>query len=118
MAETDTIGGFPEASDNCAACGQPLLIENAWMTDGCRCNSPLGVNSMNETRWRLLMQLQQQQSHELEKLGKFKAYVHRRLDEAGIPSDPESPHKAEGCRIGGRLDLVLGAASSVAGTIE
>lgn len=57
----DIIGGFPWASPNCAGCGQPLLIENAWMTDGCTCNSPLGINSMNETRWRLLMQLQQQQ---------------------------------------------------------
>jgi hypothetical protein len=40
-------------------------------------------------------------------LAKFKAYVHRRLDEAGVPTDPDSPHKAEGCRIGGRLDIVL-----------
>lgn len=45
---------------------------------------------------------------ELEKLAKFKAYVHQRLDDAGIPVDPESAHKAEGCRIGGRLDIVLG----------
>jgi hypothetical protein len=42
-----------------------------------------------------------------EKAEKFKAYVHRRLDEAGVPADPDSPHKAEGCRIGGRLDIVL-----------
>lgn len=34
----------------------------------------------------------------------FKDYVHKRLDDAGVPSDPESAHKAEGCRIGGRLD--------------
>jgi hypothetical protein len=108
MAKTsDIIGGFPVISDNCAGCGKPLLIENAWMTDGCPCNTPLGVNSMNETRWRLLMELQQKQSHEVEALAKFKAYVHRRLDEAGVPADPDSPHKAEGCRIGGRLDFVL-----------
>jgi hypothetical protein len=44
---------------------------------------------------------------EIEKLSKFKAYVHQRLDEAGIPKDPESPHKAQGCRIGGRLDIAL-----------
>lgn len=38
----------------------------------------------------------------------FKTYVHKRLDDAGIPIDPHhSPHKAKGCRIGGRLDLVL-----------
>lgn len=40
-------------------------------------------------------------------LQKFKEYVHQRLDEAGVPVDPDSPHKAEGCRIGGRLDYVL-----------
>jgi len=44
---------------------------------------------------------------ERDKLRAFKAYVHKRLDDAGVPVDPESPHKAEGCRIGGRLDLVL-----------
>lgn len=51
---------------------------------------------------------------ELYKLAKFKAYVHQRLDEAGIPADPDSPHKADGCRIGGRLDIVLGAIAEVA----
>jgi hypothetical protein len=64
----DVIGGFPYAEPNCRGCGKPLLVENAWVTDGCPCNSPLGVNSMNETRWRLLMDLQQQQSREIEKL--------------------------------------------------
>jgi hypothetical protein len=44
---------------------------------------------------------------ERDALRKFKSYVHRRLDEAGVPADPDSPHKSEGCRIGGRLDLVL-----------
>ena len=68
----DIIGGFPAHanSPNCAGCGKQLVIENAWMTDGCPCNTPLGVNSMNETRWRLLMQLQQAQARELESLRK------------------------------------------------
>lgn len=60
--DADIIGNFPKAEPNCAGCGKPLLIENAWMTDGCPCNTPLGVNNENETRWRLLMQLQQRQS--------------------------------------------------------
>ena len=59
---TDVIGGFPYASPNCKGCGRPLLLENAWMADGCPCNHPLGINSMNETRWRLLMKLQQGQT--------------------------------------------------------
>lgn len=37
----------------------------------------------------------------------FKDYVHKRLDAAGIPADPDSPHRAEGCRIGGRLDVLF-----------
>lgn len=62
MSNIDMIGGFQTVDPNCAGCGQPLTVENAWMADGCPCNSPLGVNNMNETRWRLLMQLQQRQS--------------------------------------------------------
>lgn len=54
--ETDIIGGFPCAEPNCKGCGKPLTIENAPVTDGCPCNTPLGINNMNETRWRLLMQ--------------------------------------------------------------
>jgi hypothetical protein len=46
---------------------------------------------------------------ERDKLLAFKAYVHSRLDAAGVPVDPDSPHKADGCRIGGRLDIVLRA---------
>jgi hypothetical protein len=67
--EADVISGFPYAEPNCQGCGNPLTVENAWMTDGCPCNTPLGINSMNETRWRLLMQLQQEQSRKLENRG-------------------------------------------------
>lgn len=64
----DIIGGFPFADPNCKGCRKPLTVENAWMTDGCSCNSSLGINNLNETRWRLLMQLQQQESREIEQL--------------------------------------------------
>jgi hypothetical protein len=64
---SDVIGGFPIVSDYCFGCGKALLIKNAWMTDGCPCNSKLGINSLNETRWRLLMSLQQQQLHVTER---------------------------------------------------
>lgn len=69
-AKTDCIGGFDYVDPRCLHCGKPLELKNAWMTDGCPCNGPLGVNNINETRWRLLMQLQQQQSIEIEKLKK------------------------------------------------
>lgn len=45
---------------------------------------------------------------EKSKLQAFKDFVHRRLDEMGVPKDPESPHRDAGCRIGGRLDEVCG----------
>jgi hypothetical protein len=42
---------------------------------------------------------------EVEKLKKFKEYVHKRLDEAGVPHDPDPEHnKQHGCRIEGRLN--------------
>lgn len=68
IPQVDFIGGFPYADPNCKGCGKPLTIDNAWMTDGCPCNSALGVNSMNETRWRLLMRLRQAEfrAHTLE----------------------------------------------------
>lgn len=43
------------------------------------------------------------------KLQAFKDFVHRRLDEAGIPTHPDGPHSKEGCRIGDRLDIALAA---------
>jgi hypothetical protein len=44
---------------------------------------------------------------ELAKLQKFKDYVHKRLDDAGIPTHPDGPHAAEGCRVGERFDVLF-----------
>jgi hypothetical protein len=41
-------------------------------------------------------------------LAAFKAYVHWRLDAARIPTHPDGPHSKEGCRVGDRLDLLVG----------
>lgn len=41
------------------------------------------------------------------KLQAFKDYVHKRLDDAGIPTHPGGHHSKAGCRIGDRLDIVL-----------
>lgn len=49
------------AEQPCMGCGKPLLVENAWMDDGCPCNTPAGVNNLNLYRWRLLHELQQKQ---------------------------------------------------------
>lgn len=59
----------------------------------------------NESTVREVVNLLNAQSR-TEQLQAFKDYVHKRLDAMGIPVDPESPHKANGCRIGGRLDIV------------
>ncbi len=46
---------------------------------------------------------------QLAEAANFKLYVHKRLDEAGVPHEvPESPHTAAGCRVGGRFDWVKG----------
>lgn len=47
---------------------------------------------------------------ECDRLRAFKTYVHQRLDAAGIPADPPSPHREHGCRIGGRLDIAINRA--------
>lgn len=44
-------------------------------------------------------------------LQKFKDYVHKRLDDAGIPTHPEGEHSERGCRIGDRLDIALASIS-------
>lgn len=44
---------------------------------------------------------------ERNQLAKFKAYVHLRLDQAGIPTHPNGPHSADGCRVGDRIDIVF-----------
>lgn len=65
--EAKSLAGF-YSDPNCRGCGEPLTIDNAWMVDGCPCSSPAGVNTRSERRWALLMQLQQLQARELEKL--------------------------------------------------
>ncbi len=73
----DIIGGFPQVDPNCKGCGKPLTVANAWMTDGCPCNTNLGINSQNETRWRLLMELQQQQARSIERAITSCSRLHR-----------------------------------------
>lgn len=44
---------------------------------------------------------------EVKRLQAFKDWVHKYLDDHGVPTHPPGPHTAEGCRIGDRLDWVL-----------
>lgn len=90
--QADIIGGFPFVDPLCAGCGKELLIENAWMADGCPCNHPLGINNQNETRWRLLMMLQQRQQHQVERLKAQldPAICRLQLPDGTVPTDIEN----------------------------
>ena len=44
---------------------------------------------------------------ERDALQRFKDFVHKRLDDAGIEKNPDGPHSKQGCRIGDRLNIVL-----------
>ncbi len=45
---------------------------------------------------------------ERDALARFKTWVHAYLDAQDVPHHPPGPHGAEGCRIGDRLDWLLG----------
>lgn len=45
---------------------------------------------------------------ERDKLQAFKDWVHNYLDAHGVPHHPPGPHGAEGCRIGDRMDWLMG----------
>lgn len=47
------------------------------------------------------------QAAQIKALQAFKDYVHKRLDDAGIPTHPEGNHSKAGCRVGDRLDIAL-----------
>lgn len=51
-------------------------------------------------------------------LEKFKAYVHKRLDDAGIDTHPDGPHSKEGCRVGDRLDIALSKPAKIVTSIR
>lgn len=44
---------------------------------------------------------------QVKKLQAFKDWVHKYLDERGVPHHPPGPHGAEGCRIGDRMDWLM-----------
>lgn len=52
----------------CLGCCETLKTENAWMEDGCPCNSHAGCNDNNIGRWRLLHDLQQREHHRIAEL--------------------------------------------------
>lgn len=64
---------------------------------------------IEESRAEAALSLLEDKDLVIKALQDFKDYVHTRLDAAGVPENPQPPkHALEGCRIGDRLDWVLG----------
>lgn len=73
------------------------LCASRWMIEACT----------NELKKEPGNQAPEVEESELVKLRAFKAYVHERLDAAGIEREPNGEHSKHGCRIGDRLDIVF-----------
>lgn len=72
----------------CNGCGMQLLKKNAWMYDGCPCNTPFGVNDGNQTisEWR--RELQQEAMHENERLkNAIRTHRNQKADDRCIEDD-------------------------------
>jgi hypothetical protein len=54
---------------------------------------------------------------DVDKLQKFKDWVHGYLDSKGVPHHPPGTHGAEGCRIGDRIDWMLARTAELEETL-
>jgi len=96
MADCSTAGHLFGANDRCLHCGDPAPQIPEFLR---RAREPAASEG-----------LPGQLLHaELVSLRAFKAYVHARLDAAGVPTHPDGEHSKAGCRIGDRLDIVVAA---------
>lgn len=68
---------------------------------------PEGQDGVHRASGKEIAERYKEMERRLEKAEDFKAYVHERLDQAGIPTHPDGEHSKEGCRVGDRLDLAL-----------
>jgi hypothetical protein len=71
------------------------------------CGFPI-VENLEQVTDTIIKRLNRLES-ERDALRRFKDFVHRRLDEMGIPSHPDGEYSKAGCRIGDRLDIVQNA---------
>lgn len=120
-----TDEGMPEKRDgdlewdgleNCSRCDLPATTDEMFTVTGeiRVCPDLDCVQGAFDDQAACVKQLRS----EVAKLQGFKDYVHRRLDEAGVPTHPEGQHAAEGCRIGERLDLVFGERDRLRGALR
>lgn len=61
-----------------------------------------------------LLKRAREAEQERDALAEFKAFVHHRLDQAGVPTHIDGPHSKEGCRVGDRLDWIISRAQPTA----
>jgi hypothetical protein len=54
----------------------------------------------------------------VEKLQRFKDWVHNYLDRHGVPHHPPGTHGAEGCRIGDRMDWLMAQRAELLETLK
>lgn len=97
----------------CNGCGKPLLLENAWMYDGCPCNTPDGVNDSNLYRWRLLWELQQADSRRAEKAERESAAKQAQIDRLMLEFCPDEMTE-EQCKTWAEHQRSAGPEASVA----
>lgn len=91
------------------------MVETSGCVDPANYNHDLGVATcmrrLVDRVWQIegyRLQCQLAAVEEAEKGKAFKAYVHKRLDDAGVPADPNPEFTAaSGCRIGQRLNWLL-----------
>lgn len=93
----------PDGNGSCVLKADPLTCECKFY------GATTTASALAELRTRLPAIIEQFRAllAERDKLQALKTYTHDRLTAAGVTADPESPHRAEGCRIGGRLDEVF-----------
>jgi hypothetical protein len=92
------------AGDVCEVCGTDpaeidrIRAENESLTAGLN----VAIASMQGTDVKLA-----RVTAERDKLQRFKDWVHKYLDDHGVPHHPPGTHGAEGCRIGDRMDWLM-----------
>ncbi len=110
-----------EATPTCGKCGKPKTAQRTGTVSYWLCVPCYKASAPLEPEYRAVETFPRPPSNEqtlLTELGEakarclklqaFKDWVHAYLDTHGVPHHPPGPHGAEGCRIGDRMDWLMG----------
>lgn len=82
------------------------------------------IEDLKKAAWYIHAEIQRRDptyktpQEEIKEMKKFKEYVHKRLDELGVPANPDRlPDETTGCRIGARLRWLASSVGLVRCTI-